>query len=313
MGTHHVPLSTSITLGVLSASLLCSGALLLAETKKPTESGSGSRPLQVTISESFGMKFNLPKPPAPLDLPLDVVFPSSQGLNAGAKVNTLDTEAQRPLLEALGNPVSTHVMKPWLPEVPGFPVASFSIQFPAQAALSYWELLIYDSGGTLISSQRHTDISDRTSVEWDGETITKQPVIVGVPYAYKVRLTDRHKITQTFLGSSFTLPALQYKTKKTFVIEIAIDTLFSGRKADLTDNGKKLLSRALEILNEYEGSPHQFRMYDDEPSVVDQARLASIRQYASQELQILPENVPLVALAPTSRGRMLQLEITSSR
>lgn len=318
MGTHYLPLSTPrIKFAILSSCFLCAGApwaLAQTQEKQPAApSQSNGRPIQVTISESFNMKFNLPKPPAPLDLPLEVVFPSAQGANVGTKVNTIDAEAQRPLLEALGLPVSTHVMKPWLPEIPGFPVASFSIQFPAQASVVYWELQIYDSFGNLISSKRHTDIGERTSVEWDGETITKQPVLVGVPYAYKVQLTDRHKITQTFLGSSFTLPALQYKTNKSFIIEISLDSLFSGHRTDLETNGAKLLARALEIMLEYEGVPYQFRLYDDQPPVVDQARLASIRQFISLELQILPENIHLVVLPPTPRGRILQLELSTGR
>ena len=303
MGSRHFSFPSSriasLLLGVASASWGAAAA-------PPKDAGAPAGSSEVTVSETFEKKFSLAKPSTTLELPLEQLLPPVVATPvSGAKS---DPELERLLPMAIGVPLSGVTARPWLPDLPGPVAARFQLEVPKERKVKRWKLQISDSNGSLIG-QIEKKGSPPAEVQWDGKTLSDQPVKVGGNYTYRLQLSDRYDRSSTYLGSSFELPALQYEEGRNLIIEIALDRLFAPKKAELQAKGRDLLSRGLQTFVESGESRYRMILYDDSPAELRKERSLVLRRFISPKIQISLEELTLTAQAPGFRGRMLQFQI----
>lgn len=296
-----------ISAGALAALPLAALLCLPAQARRGKRKMAGQK-TEYTIQETFKKNFDLKKPPFPLGLPSTSLWPV-QNVASQEILGGRPAELDGTLLNALGFPASERTARPWLPEIPHSPVARFKFDVPQNYDVRRWELQIFDSHGLMVSSRRGKGLPPEEII-WDGKTNTGHPIQVGLTYAYKLQLIDRQGNAQSFLGSSFRLPALQYQRGERQIIEIPLADLFIRRKPYLTSQGKDYLARALEIITQERGEKQWFLLYDNSEQSLIQRRLRALTSFIAEELQTSPEKVALQPAPPVGRGKILRIEFS---
>lgn len=305
MGTYHFSFSTARLTALLSLAAVVAYAAGKADSSKAT---SGNP--EFTVSETFEKKFAPVKPHRVMDVPMEQVLPP---FHAIPSLNNGDSGEQNPELERLllmgiGVPTTDQTAKPWLPDIPGPMLARFQLQVPKDSKVKSWKLQIFDAQGILVSQLEKTGRPPEV-VEWDGKTVSDQPVKVGGNYTYRLLVTDPLGRTNTFLGNTFQLPAMQYQSEHSLIIEIDVDRLFSPRQSTLLPTGKDLLERTLQTVVEQGAAGYKMALYDDSLGALAKDRILALKRHISPSVQLSQEEIPLDVLPPSGRGRVLQVAI----
>jgi DNA topoisomerase VI subunit B len=305
---------TGIALSLFLPTLSFAEKAAAKPAQKPaqkTEEMQQGKTGEYTVSEMFDKKFLLEKPRLPLEVPIDDLLPPISVPTSRASDDSADPELERTLTSALGTPESDNLAKPWLPDIPGPVVARFQFQVPKDRRFSSWKLQIADSEGNVVSQIQKSG-KPPEEVEWDGKTLTDQPVKLGATYTYRLLLTDRYGRTSTYLGKSFELKAMQYEQEKNLIAEISIDQLFAPRTSVLSPSGRDILERALQTLGEQSRMAYAMSFRDSSDPGLRKERLIALKRFISPRIHVAVEDLDLEASMAHPRDRVLQIVMIRS-
>lgn len=154
-------------------------------------------------------------------------------------------------LERLASEQPPHL---WLPDMARTPVATFYPAAPEGHKMKSWALTVTDFRGSPFKTfAGGGKVPEKLT--WDGRGETGDMLRVGYPYSYVFSQTDKGTNTYNHAGVSFRIPALDYRRDGDRVLEMAGGELFVPEESELTESGRKWLTRSTDEIRRHPYSP----------------------------------------------------------
>jgi hypothetical protein len=185
-------------------------------------------------------------------------------------------------LEPLHSDQTPHL---WLRDMSTQPVALFSPERPEGHSVKDWELVITDFRGAPFRRYAGKG-SPAVALAWDGRADGGDILQVGYPYSYVFSITDKGTNRYNYAGTSFRVPALDYRDGHDRVLEVAGGELFLREDSKLTDAGKDWLTKAADAIRQHPYSPVKMVVVAEDQALAQ--RRADIAAVFLAESLVLP-------------------------
>lgn len=194
-------------------------------------------------------------------------------------------------LEKLASDQPPHL---WLPDLASTPVATFYPAAPEGHALKSWALTVTDFRGSPFKTfTGGQDIPGRLA--WDGVGDDGEILQVGYPYSYVFTQTDKGTNTYNHAGSSFRVPALDYRRDGNRVLELAGGEIFARQQSELTAPGRRWLTRSTDEIRRHPYSPVRV-VVTAETQALAEARADLVAAFLAESMVLPREQVETLAV-----------------
>lgn len=194
-------------------------------------------------------------------------------------------------LEELASEQPPHL---WLPDMASTPVVTFYPAAPEGHQLKAWSLTVTDFRGSPFKTfTGGHDIPDRLA--WDGVGDDGGILQVGYPYSYVFTQTDKGTNTYNHAGSSFRVPALDYRRDGNRVLEMAGGEIFTRQESNLTEPGRRWLTRSTDEIRRHPYSPVRV-VVTAETQALAEARADLVAAFLAESMILPREQVETQAV-----------------
>ncbi len=183
----------------------------------------------------------------------------------------------------------------WLPEMARTPVARFFPTDPEGHKIKRWTLAVTDYRGSPFKTYTGKGTPPDALV-WDGLGDNEHMLQVGYPYSYVFSLTDKGTNTYNHAGVSFRIPALDYLKDGDRVLEMAGEELFARDEKELSEKGKRWLTRSADEIRRHPYSPVKVVITAETTSLAE-ARAEEVAGFLAASMILPLEQVETEAIA----------------
>jgi hypothetical protein len=173
----------------------------------------------------------------------------------------------------------------WLREMSGQPVANFYPGDMEGHGAKSWRLDITDYRGNTFKSFSGSKKAPKR-ISWDGRGDNGDILQAGYPYSYVFSLTDEGTNTYNHAGASFRIEALDHREDGDRVLALSGDEIFDEESSELTESGKRWLTKSTDLVRQHPYSPVRIRVIAEKMALAE-GRAESVAHYLADSM-ILP-------------------------
>lgn len=199
---------------------------------------------------------------------------------------------------------------PWVPpisEPPFLRMTPPKIDTKKGPGLQSWMFEVLNPQGQTIFRQRGTnELPDE--LIWEGKDSEKKFAVVDRLYSAQLTMLDTESKAATITGNSIILPSLIYSSQETETVEFSTARLFEKDRAELSAEGKVMLSKFCERVREMGVNRMFLRVAGDDPGLASQRKTLLVT-VLEKALKLVPGMIEQEHKKPNERGDIVSFWI----
>jgi len=266
--------------------------------------------MEVQIKGQFKGRFAVKKIAAPVTMNLEKLqdFPEdpSQKIMLGALPISLGTEFN------YRSEVKGH--SPFVPWIPALPEPPFLRMTPPKLEkdqkIESWMFEVFNPQGQTIYRQRGTNQLPDELI-WEGKDSEKKYAVVDRLYSAQMTLVAPEGKATVIQGNSVILPAMIYGSDQSETVEFSLDRIFDANKAEISAEGRILMSKLGERLRE-RGLTKMFVRVAGKNAGLSAERESVLVEALEKSLLLAPGQIEHDNTRPTLRGEIVSVWLKKS-
>ena len=150
--------------------------------------------------------------------------------------------------------------------------------------IAHWQVEIVNSLGERVATVEGTGRPPEF-VTWEGRYGTRQWVIPGEPYSYRLIVETRDGARRSFVGTPFKVQGFALQTDEGYRLRVALGLLFEPRRSELSSGADDVLTDILNRIKEHHPQQVEVHLYAKDTYLM-QPRLEELRRSFTRSLPL---------------------------
>ncbi len=152
--------------------------------------------------------------------------------------------------------------------------------------IARWKVEIVNSLGERVATREGTG-RPPDAVTWDGRFGTRQWILPGEPYSYRLVVETKDGARRSFVGTPFKVQGFALDTGTDYRMRVSLGLLFEPRRSELSSGAEPVLTALLNHVKEHNPQQVEVHLYAKETYLM-QPRLEELRRYFEKYLPLQP-------------------------